>query len=47
VKLDAVEQGKAHNSMCNISGIMCKLSTHGHDSWSKTVVVIEKLYKEL
>jgi hypothetical protein len=46
-KLDAVEQGKAHNSMHNISGIMHKLSTHGHNSWSKTVAVIKKLYKEL
>jgi hypothetical protein len=33
--------------MHNISGIMCKLSTHGHNSWSKTVAVIKKLYKEL
>ena len=47
VKLDAVEQGKVHNSIHNISGIMCKLSTHGPEGWSKTVVVIERLYRDL
>ena len=33
--------------MCNISGIMCKLSTCGPTSWSKTASVIEQLYREL
>ena len=47
VKLDAVERGKAHNSICNISGIMCKLSTHGPKGWSKTAAVIKRLYRDL
>jgi len=47
VKLDAVEQGKAHNSMHNISGIMHKLSTHGPNGWPKTVAVIKRRYREL